>query len=347
MARPLVPEDLGRNGKRAYAALARAVLAIARTKVGPTDFSAPNRSAEREVADDMTALTIVKAATTPTTTGSAPALVQQVISDVLLGAIGAGSQLLARCLQLSFGASGNVSLPHLIASAAHASWVVEGAPIPFANPVVPVPMTMTTHKLMALLSLTREMMDSSNSEQLMSELLRRSVGLALDSALFDSNAASTARPAGLRQGVAASTPSASTDLHEAMLADIAALLDAVAPVGGDVVFIASTARAKMMAARSRGGQLPVTLGSSSVGNDLLAVAVDGVVSASDGAVEIRASRETAVQQSTTPSGDLITGATGTVMSTFQTDNIALRSRLGITWAKRHADAVHWLTPVWK
>jgi hypothetical protein len=151
--------------------------------------------------------------------------------------------------------------------------------------------------------------------------------------------------------VAAETASASPDLYEAMLADVATLLGAVAPVGGDVVLIASEARGKMMAARSRGGVLPLTFGSPAVAaEDPIAVAVDGLAVALDAAPEVRASHESVVHMDTAPAAIVGGSAPGTpaypTRSIWQTDSVSMRLRLGATWAIRHANAVAWLTTSW-
>jgi hypothetical protein len=346
MARPLVPEDLGRNGRgrRSYTSLARACLATARAKLEPN--GSPARIAERSFARDEEAGLILRAATSPTSTTSEPELLQALIADVLLGATGAAGQLLARALRLDFGRNWTVSLPTLITDPNHAAWVTEAAAIPFAAPAIPTPQAMTPHKLMALLSVSQELLDSSNAEALMSELLRRSIGLRLDATLFDANAGDAARPAGLRNGITALTASSNTVANEAALEDIGTLLEAVEPIGGEVVFIASATRGRMLAARSGGGTLPPVLGSPGVNaDDLIAVATDAIVSATSGELELRASKEASLQMQTTPTSDLMTGAP--VASMFQTGNIALRARLGISWARRDVRAVAWLTTGWK
>ena len=76
-------------------------------------------------------------------------------------------------------------------------------------------------KLAVLTALTNEMISGSNAEAMVRDALTQSAALALDAALLDANASTTARPAGLRYGIAALTASALTDRTEAMLADIA------------------------------------------------------------------------------------------------------------------------------
>jgi len=65
--------------------------------------------------------------------------------------------------------------------------------------------------------------------------LTRSVGLAIDAALFDDVAGDDVRPAGLRYGLAASAASASTDPDQAMIDDLSALAGAVSAIGGPIL----------------------------------------------------------------------------------------------------------------
>jgi hypothetical protein len=64
------------------------------------------------------------------------------------------------------------------------------------------------------------MVEASNAEALVENELTRSTALALDSALFDNNVATTTRPAGLRAGINALSASTGPDPMNAMLTDI-------------------------------------------------------------------------------------------------------------------------------
>ena len=77
------------------------------------------------------------------------------------------------------------------------------------------------------------MVDSSNAEALIGDALMRAAGRMLDEVLFDANPESAARPAGLRNGVAALTASTNTDPIQAVFEDAAALINSLAPVAGN------------------------------------------------------------------------------------------------------------------
>jgi hypothetical protein len=153
----------------------------------------------------------------------------------------------------------------------------------------------------------------------------------------------------LRYNVAAETASGASDPHDAMLEDIETLLTAVAPVGGDVVLIADTTRARMMPARSRGGVLPPVLGSSAINtDDLLAVSTDALACAMSPDIELKTSREAVAHfEDNAPLPISVPGTPNTIsaptISLFQIDGIGQRLKLGVTWQKRHEDTCAWMT----
>jgi hypothetical protein len=83
--------------------------------------------------EDRDVAALVKAAASPTTTGSASALVHTVLTDFLasLAPQSAAAELMARGLQLRFDGRGAISAPSIIAPAA--KFVGEGQPIPVAQ----------------------------------------------------------------------------------------------------------------------------------------------------------------------------------------------------------------------
>jgi Phage capsid family len=344
---PLRP-DPAALAARARKSLARALIASARACFEPDRDH--HRVVEKMWPHDDAAALILKTARSPASTADT-ALLESVVSAAVLGATGAGAALLARGLVLSFGRAATITLPVLMADASHAAFVGEGAPVPVYSGNVGTPVTMEPHKVMALWTMTRELIDGSNAEVLIGEAAKRSVGLALDAHLFDSVAGDAVRPAGLRNAVAPLTATGGTDKFAAMLDDLNALLSAVAPVGGDVVLVANPARAKMMPARARGGTLPPILGSPSVAAaDLIAVAVDGLAAALDSEITVEASKGATIHMETAPSPISAPGTPNVistpVRSLFQTDSVGMRLRLPATWAVRHPSTVAWLTTTW-
>ena len=139
------------------------------------------------------------------------------------------------------------------------------------------PLLLDPSKLATITPFTAEMVSGSadNTQAMIEDALTRSVGLGLDVALFDSNPAiPETRPAGLRNGIVALIASAETNPTDAMLADIATVAGAVAPVAGNtpIILVANPVRALMLRLRAP-RELPVTvLASSAIAPaDLIAV----------------------------------------------------------------------------
>ena len=281
--------------------------------------------------------------------GWAAELVQRFVVDAVkaLGPASAGAQLLQHGLVLSFSGAGSISAPGFVAEFGNAGWVAEGNPIPVRSLAV-TPTILNPHKLGAIAVLTREMMESSNAESLIQDALMRAAGRMLDEVLFDANPEDAARPRGLRNGIAALTASSNTDPFGAAYEDVAALINALAPVAGNgpYVLIAGPGRAAMIPSRLRdeGGSI-IVLGSSAVVNDLLAVAPAALVAAFSPTPDIETSAAAQIVMDTAP------GAAGTTASPnksmFQSDAIAIKMRWPATWALRDPRAFAWVTPTWK
>jgi hypothetical protein len=294
---------------------------------------------------------LTRAATAPamtTTTGWAAELAHRVVADGIeaLGPASAGAQVLQRALVLAFDGAGSISAPGLVAEFGNAGWVAEGDPIPVRQ-LSTTAAILSPHKLGAIAVLTRQMIQSSNAEQLIGDALMRAAGRMLDEVLFDANPADAARPAGLRNGVSTLTASANADPFAAFLEDLAALINAVAPVGGNGPYIiaASPGRAALMAARAPGRESNVVfVGSSAIVNDVLAIAPAALVAALSPAPEIEVRNAATLHMDTAPTA---VGSASPRRSLFQTDSIGLKMRWPVTWALRDARGFAWTTPTWK
>ena len=304
--------------------------------------------------DKGTLAMLTRAASAPamtTVTGWAAELGRKQIDDTLdaLGAAAAGALVLRESMVLSFDGAAIISAPGFVAGAGNSGFVAEGAPIPVRQLVVE-PATLTPFKLASIGVLTREMIESSNAEALVSDVLVRSTALALDAALFGSAAASAAAPAGLRNGIAASTVSSSTDLFEAVFEDVSTLITAIGAVAGTGPFIllANAGRANMMRARFVHDDNTLILACNAVGNDLVCVAPTAIVCALDPQPDIETSTAATLHMNDTPAAIVNGGAPAApARSLFQTESIALKIRWPVTWAVRDSRAVAWLTPNWK
>jgi hypothetical protein len=185
----------------------------------------------------------------------------------------------------------------------------------------------------------------------------------------DTTAASTSRPAGLLNGVTG-TASAGTD-HDAVKEDIKTLwsggITAKLPLAG-AVYITTPSIAlalSLMHGEVRRAAVPEhqpprrdAAGRSGhrerlrAGGNILLVFAPEIYLSDDGTVTVDASREASIQMLDNPTNassdlddDYPAPVATTMVSMFQTNNVALRAERYINWSKRRAAAVARITGV--
>jgi hypothetical protein len=282
--------------------------------------------------------------------------VSQEVEDIV--AMSALGRLLAfGALRVDLGRLASVTIPERQTSAANAgAWIVEGAPVPVKQYSLLGP-KLSPHKLECITTITWEMSNASNIEEILRTLLTEAAGLAIDAAVLSTAAATTAQPAGLLHGLSPLTASTSTGF-DACGADLGALVADIASRSGGAraAFIAAPAQATAIRFWA-GGQFGVT-----PANDVLPVAASAALAA--GTViciepesfacslsDVRFDMSTSAtlhMEDTTPL-DIVPAATGTISSPvknlYQTDTIGLKmSLLGMCWCMR-APHVSYMTGV--
>jgi Phage capsid family len=349
--RPIVPEDI-RNGNRtrdaAVASLTRAAISIGLGKLD-TSVRPAEHARRRGWSDDRNLDLVLRAAVSPATVASTPALTQ--ISYAFLETlvpVSAGADLLGRSIGLNFNGSSQISVPGIALPVA--DFVGEGAPIPVVQAPTSAAVTLTPFKIAVITSLSGAMMRHSNAEQLVRAALTEACGPALDKALFSTAAAGPDRPAGLLHNIAGLTPAGVGEKSQALVDDLQALATAVAPVAGnsDIVIIAAPAQAIAIKLRVPAAlDWPVLISSSLAAGTIIAVAANAVVSALEGTPEIEASTEAAIHMETAPAQVVDIGgiAARPVYSTFQMDLTALKLRWPISWALRSSAGLAWMSGV--
>jgi Phage capsid family len=291
---------------------------------------------------------LTRAPTSPTKISDAPALMQLAVSFLKsLVPVSASAAVLDQVISLSLDGVSSVSCPGITLPAA--AWVSEAAPIPVGQGVTSAGVTMSPNKLALIVPLTREMIEGSNAEPIMRQVLLENVGGSLDLALF-SNAAGVPglSPPGLLNGVAALTATAAG--ANAMVEDLGNLAQALAPVAGnaDVLIVAAIKQAAVLRMALFN---PTNIYASNAlpAGRVIAIAPAAIVAAI-GAPEVTASIDTTLIMAN-PAADVVSAGSPSVTgapsrSLFQTDTLGLRFRLDASWAKRGAgvawvDAVNW------
>jgi hypothetical protein len=285
------------------------------------------------------------------TAGWAAELAQRRVADTVaaLGAVSGAADVLKASLVLDWDGAGAISAPGFVTSANNSSFVAEGAPIPVRQ-LTSGPALLLPYKLATIAVLTREMVESGNAEALIADALVRSTGLALDAVFFGSAAATAAQPAGIRNGIATTTASNSTDLYEAFAQDLAALVNAVSVVGGrgPFIIVASAGRIATMTLHYMDGDSDsdtfIFVPSSAVGDDMVVIAGGAIAAALSAEPDVEMATTSTLVMDTAPGA---AGTAGPERELFQTESMAVKVRWPVSWVLRDSRAVAWLTPAWK
>jgi hypothetical protein len=297
-----------------------------------------------------------RAATSPLTTGFVGAQTGTTSKEFLLalGPASAGSALMRRGLMFEWAIGGlSVKVPAVVTAASGSGFVLEGTPIT-------VEQFALTGALLAPCSLTSISVFSRETfrlslpslEMMVHTVLAESAGLRLDSVMFsNSGAVSGVSPAGLLLGLSSLTPSTTTPLSEALYQDAAALAAAVAPVAGNspIVFVASPRQAVGLKLRLDPDQFDVLVSGALTDKTVLCVATNAIASAVAPTLNIDVSAESALHMEDTSPAMLAAGTGPTVAtpirSLYQTDTLACRLNLDVSWALRHPSGLSFMTNV--
>jgi HK97 family phage major capsid protein/HK97 family phage prohead protease len=333
--------------------------------------------AERGWSDDMGVRAIVewnqRAATTPAniaTPAWAGALVAQQWSD-LLSALTIKSvygPLTGYGVRYTLGRYGIINIPVESTTPTIAgSFVAEGAPIPVRQGAFTT-QQIGLKKMAVITSYTREMFEHStpNIDAHLRDEIQRHTSVAIDTVLLDTNAATTIRPAGLRNGVAGLTPTAGGGFN-ALVGDIKQLLNVLVtansvrvpvwimnPIQAVSISLTQSSagvgvfpfRAEIEAGMLNG--FPVIQSSTvPVTTVILLDAADYASLTGDEPRFELSDVATLHMEDTTPLNISSPGTPNTVaapvQSMFQTDSIALRMILPMNWIMRRSGLVAWLT----
>jgi len=302
--------------------------------------------------DDQAFGMLVRATSTPaqlSQAGWAQELGRRVVNDALgvLFPASASAALFKISPSLTFANEAAIAVPGFATgtSGRTSNFVAERQPIPVFQPAVSGA-TLLPYKLAGIVVATREMIESSNAEALITDLVVQAFGRSLDEVLFDSNPAQAMRPAGLRYGVAAITPTATaSDAWGNFISDVSKLADAVAPVAGNapIAFIGSAGRAMRARILGLDDEEGVNVyGSNAVINDFLCVATAALVSAV-GVPDVEVNKVATVTLDDAPANDPTTPVSP-FRSLWQTDAFGIKCRWPISWTIRDSRGFAWMTP---
>jgi HK97 family phage prohead protease len=303
-----------------------------------------------------------------TVPGWAQELVHQIYAD-LMGLLFAKSifpRLSAKGLTLAFGQAGKIVMPTRSRTPSLAgSFVGEGMAIPVRQGAF-TSQTFTPKKLAVISVFTREMSEHSIPaiEGVLREAIAQDTAIAIDSVLIDINPATTIRPAGILNGVAALTATAGGGIP-AIVGDLKQLVGAlIANLYGNLrnpcwlmnpgdMLSASLATAvntgifPFMEQIQQGqlGNIPIIDSATVPSKTVVLIDASDFVTMQGDAVRMELSDTATLHMEDTNPLDLVSGSPGTVASPqrslFQTDSIALRMIAPLNWAIRRPGTVAW------
>jgi HK97 family phage major capsid protein len=279
--------------------------------------------------------------------------------------------LAAAGVRYTFGNAGVLKIPVRAATPTLAgNWVAEGAPKPVRRASFTT-VSLSPTKLSVISTFTEEMATYSaqSIEQIIRQAMADDTSIALDTYLIDNVAASAGvRPAGLLNGVTPITASVLTPASAAMVADLKALVGALITAGGGrkVVFIVNPAQAIAMgvvqtttgdflfgsaqAAAAKFNSSLIVSATCPAGRVIAVDAADFASAAGDAPRFAVSTDATLHEEDTTPLA-LVTGAQGSgvvaspMRSLFQTDAVAVRMSLYLSWVMRRTGMVQTIASV--
>lgn len=326
---------------------------------------------ERYPGHEATAVIAKTAQTIGTTTvsGWASELVQTVNQGFLeaLMPYSIYPALRARGIGVNFDGIGTVSLPSRTAGGAGGGFVAEGQPIRVGR-ITTAATTMTPKKLGVIVPFSRELTKRSTPaiEALVRQAILEDTAVILDSAIVDATASSTARPAGLLNGVSAAATGYGGGDYQAVVNDLKNLLAPfyAANAGDNITVLMNPAQGlalSMMPGPGPAGEFgwsdPLTkrlniVESTNVpANRLIALRNSDFATAMGDAPEFDVSEQATVHMEDTTPLEIVsaTGPTtaNPVRSFFQTATIGVRMLMDVSWKMRRTGMVQWIdTTTW-
>jgi len=304
---------------------------------------------------------ILRTATVPATTtlaGWAAELVNTSVQDFMdsLMPMSVYPKLAALGQRFTFGRNGVLSIPSRAATPTVAGgFVAEGSAIPVKQAAF-ASTTLTPKKMGVITTFTRQIAEHSTPaiEAMLRQAMQEDTAVALDTVLLDATAASTTRPAGLRNGVSALTANSSgTTAFDKMVADLKqllAVLTAANSLRSPVFIMNPSAALSISLLQNAGGDFPfkqeinggtwggypVILSTTQTSTTIILLDAADFVSVTGDDPRFDVSDQAVLHlEDTAPQAIGLSGSTTVpVRSLWQTDSIGLRMLLDINWAMR-------------
>jgi hypothetical protein len=197
--------------------------------------------------DDAQAAMIHRAAVSPTLTSDFPAITTATVLPALAPA-SASARLFARCMQVDLAGVAMVRVPH-VATAPQPGFIVEGEPAPVAQFSLAGVDVGPARKILIQAAVSGELESATpeTASMIIGRALADATTKAVDTKAFSDDAATSAAPAGLLDGVSPLTAASTGSETEMIASDIAALAAAIADADiaadDNMVIVANVAQA--------------------------------------------------------------------------------------------------------
>lgn len=324
--KPFMPPSRDTQREAALTSLVKAAVLVARQGKG--------RNSDPQVE------LVLRSPVTSTTTQNASTLAT--IRIALIAALvptSAAARVIAQSLKLEWDRAYQISIPGL--TIPRANWVGEDKAIPVEQGESSAGAILDPYKLATIIPMTNELINSSNIEPIMRQMLIESIGPALDVAMFSANAGVPGlSPPGILHNVAPIAASAATGL-EGMAADLAAIATAIAPASGSgtPLLIAAPPQAVSLALLAPRDVWPIVMSASLPSGTIVALVPEALATII-GLPQLDLAKHTTLHLDDTPN-DLLSDS-APAKSFFQTDSQALRLIQDATWALRSPSALAWV-----
>lgn len=304
---------------------------------------------------------------TTTVSGWASQIVQTAYADFLqaLMPYSIYPALRSRGIGLSFDGIGTVSIPSRTAGGAGGGFVAEGSPIRVGR-ITTAATTMTPSKLGVIVPFSRELAKRSTPmiESLVRQAILEDTAAILDAAIIDATASSSARPAGLLNGVSAAAFGYGGGDYLAVINDFQNLLAPfyAANAADNITVLMNPAQGLKLTMMPGGDgtlgwfdrireRLTILESTTVTANRLIALRNSDFATALGDAPEFDVSEQATIHMEDTTPLEIVSGTGPTtadpVRSLWQTGTIGVRMLMDVSWKMRRSGMVQWIdTTTW-
>lgn len=299
---------------------------------------------------------------TTTVSGWASELVQTVNQGFLNALMGFSVYpvLRDRGMAFSFDGVGTVKVPSRTAGGAGGGFVAEGSPIRVGR-ITTAAATLTPKKMGVIIPITKELTKRATPQ--IEAIIRRAIledtAAVLDPLLLDATASSTARPAGLLNGVSAVATGYGGGDHVAVKEDFKALLAPFisANAADNITVIMNPAQSLAIAMMDGPDNNPnwfnairerVTIveSTNATAARLIAIRNSDLATAMGDMPEFDISEQATIHMEDTTPLEIVSGTGPTtadpVRSLWQTNSIGIRMMMDVSWVMGRTGMVQWI-----